>query len=199
MLYSSDYGTNIKDANKDGEINSKDAVSVKTKGLLNQLTGFKTGAKYQMYQAIAEEFAQSEDDLLKVFHFAASNSSVEFSLAYFRFNDKNYISLQTFGKPYETVNFSPGADALGIKESDVKKFYHNHTSNSVYGKDYTERRSMGEVNGRPADGDYLRAQGSKISYPEYVFFPNSTNLYNVTQKGIYFIQKINNDYKRLKK
>ena len=59
---------------------------------------------------------------------------------------------------------------------------------------------MGEnESGKPSGGDYRSTVTREAIYPEYVYFPKSTNLYNVTKKGIYFIQKINNDYKKLKR
>ncbi|MGL4629887.1 MAG: RHS repeat-associated core domain-containing protein [Leadbetterella sp.] len=199
ILYASDGKGHIKDTNKDKKIDSNDGVTVKTQGLIKQLSGVRSGAPYEMFQAIGEESKQLEDDLLKLFHFAANNTNTEFNVAYFKKNGKNYISLQTFGTPYGDNSFSPGSEALSISEADIKKKYHNHPSGTIYTKDYTERESMGQLKGDYRTGDYLNAYKRKKYYPSYVFFPATTNLYNVTKYGIDFIQKINNDYKRLKK
>jgi hypothetical protein len=45
----------------------------------------------------------------------------------------------------------------------------------------------------------LKAIRNNSTKPNYVFFPESTNLYNVTQYGIELIKKINNNAKNLKR
>lgn len=114
-------------------------------------------------------------------------------MTYFNKGGKDWISLRT----YRQNGYSPGAIALGIKDTDIKKNYHNHTPENIYNETYTERYSMGDSN--PIDGDYLKVTKNNLTYPNYVYFPKSTNLYNVTQTGVNYIQKFNNDYQRLKK
>ncbi len=59
---------------------------------------------------------------------------------------------------------------------------------------------MGEDNnGKPISGDFKRMAENKLKYPEYVYFPNSTNLYLITMKSIRLIGQINGDYKKLNK
>ena len=196
ILYAIEKDNKLKDTNGDKKTDENDGVSVKTKGLIDQLSGYRVGAKYLMYQAIAEISKDVEDDILKLFHYAANNTETEFNVAYFNHKGKDYISLQT----YRLQDMSPGAIALGLKDSEVKKWYHNHTKNIVYSKEWTERNSMGEsADGKVTGGDYKTMIDFNKKYPEYVYFPGSTNLYNVTQKGIYLIRKINHDYNRLKK
>lgn len=200
ILYAIDKSDQIEDTNGDKKTDEKDGVTIDTKGVIGQLAGYRKGAPYLMYQTIAEESQKNEDNLLKLFHYVSNNSEAEFTLAYFKYNENDYISLQTYRKPYVGRDFSPGPSALGLKDSDIKKIYHNHTNNINYNSSWTERNSMGEdAKGKVSGGDYLNAVIGKRTYPDYVYFPKSTNLYNVTQIGINFIQKINNDYKRLKK
>ena len=80
----------------------------------------------------------------------------------------------------------------------MKKQYYNHPANTIYDKDYTEKRSMGLRDGDSKAGDVLIAIQGRTTHPNYVYFPKSTRLYNVTQYGIKMIKKINNDYKKLK-
>ena len=199
--YNSQTG-NLNDNNKDKKIDDNDGQVVKTPGLLKQLTGYRQGAPYRMYQAVADNTKQHEEDLLNLFHYASNNASnVEFSLTYFDYNGKDWISLQTYGKDYG-VDESPGYYDIGIKPSQLQKIYHNHPGSDKYDVSFTERYSMGEktANGRTyVSGDYDNVRNGEYNAPYYVYFPKSTNLYNVTKKGIYFIQKINNDAKKLKK
>ncbi|MEO6729798.1 MAG: RHS repeat-associated core domain-containing protein, partial [Ferruginibacter sp.] len=197
IMYAVDNRNGIKDSNKDKKIDEKDGVKVDTKGLLDQLAHQRRGAKNVMYQAIAEQTKQHDNDLLKIFHFAANNVAIEFSLSYFSYKGKDWGSLQTYHKQ----NTSPGVKALGLKDSDIKKFYHNHTVNIVYGPNWSERNSMGDNNGvaNPQGGDFIAAIREMRSYPDYVYFPQSTNLYIVTQKSIDLVQKINDEHKKSKR
>lgn len=191
----------LNDNNNDGNINRNDGQVIKTRGLLKQLTGYRKGTPYRMYQAIADNTKQHEEDLLNLFHYSAKNAEkVEFSLIYFGYKEKNWISLQTYGKGYGGDK-SPGYFDIGIEPGQMQKIFHNHPGDSIYDEEFTERNSMGEKTTRGktyVSGDYDNVRNGEYNTPYYVFFPKSTNLYNVTKKGIYFIQKINNA-KNLKK
>jgi uncharacterized protein RhaS with RHS repeats len=184
----------LSDTNKDKKIDASDGVTVKTKGLIDQLTSSATDVKTQMYRSVSDQNKQTEDDYLNLFHYVANNTDVEFSLIYYNKGDKNKISLQT----YNSSEFSPGGGEIGLKISHMRKQYHNHPSKENYDKDFTERRSMGVRSGGYMSGDALNAIQDKTVYPNYVFFPKTTRLYNVTQYGVELVKKINNDYKKLK-
>jgi RHS repeat-associated protein len=192
ILYAVDNKGNIKDTNKDKKTDEKDGVVVKTSGLFEQLSKTRENPTgYIMHSIVSENFSEVEDDLLKVFHYISNNTDVEFSLTYFTFNRKEYITLATMNQ----VDQSPATYMLGLTHSDVHKKYHTHPGKYKKG----ERFSMGETDGKEDGGDYGKIVQGKVTYPYYVYFSRTTNLFSITQKGISFIQKINNDYKKLKK
>lgn len=197
--YNSKTG-DLNDNNNDKKIDDSDGVTAKTKGLMGQLQYYRDGRKGDRYpayhQAIKEYNSQVEDDMFSLFHYAANNAkNVEFSLIDFNKGEKRYMALQT----YNDSGFSPGSGQIG-KDISTNAEYHNHPFSSKYEK-RTERNSMGEgANGTyyGEGGDYRSAVDFKTNYPNYVFFPKSLNLYNVTEKGVYFIRKINEKNKKFK-
>jgi JAB-like toxin 1 len=195
FAYNSKTGE-LSDTNKDKKIDSKDGVTVKSRGLIGQMTSFAKDVKHQMYRSVSDQNKQTEDDYLNLFHYVANNTNVEFTLTYFNKDDKNQMSLQTYGEI--GAEFSPGGNSIGLIGNQMKKQYHNHPAGTRYDKSYTERRSMGDVDENHKGGDALNAINGKTTHPNYVYFPESTKLYNVTQYGIKLIKKINNNYKRLK-
>ncbi|ALR31285.1 hypothetical protein ATE47_12460 [Chryseobacterium sp. IHB B 17019] len=201
------YGYNsktkkINDNNGDKKGDYRDGIRIKTKGLVGQLRFYRDGNKDDQYQAyhqsIKEYSSQVEDDMFNLFHYAANNAkNVEFSLIDFNLGKKRYLSLQT----YNDSGFSPGSGQIG-REIKTNAEYHNHPFKTKYEEDYTEINSMGSRgNGiyYGAGGDYRNTVDYNVNFPNYVFFPKSTNLYNVTKTGIYLIKKINNDSKNFKK
>ncbi|HWJ29432.1 MAG TPA: RHS repeat-associated core domain-containing protein, partial [Flavisolibacter sp.] len=199
ILYVNDNDNKTVDQNKDGKIDEKDGLEVKTKGMLEQLTKVRSiaelndGTKTPLHSIVSINSPQEESDLRNLFLFISNNTLVEFNLTYFKYKGKDYISLATVGQYHE----APSAKNLGLKETDIYKRYHDHPN--VLPSE-NERSTMGEdIYGRPYTGDYQRVVDDKIKHPEYVYFKHSTNLYNITQRGIQFVQKINNDIKKLKK
>ncbi|MBW3523737.1 DUF6443 domain-containing protein [Chryseobacterium sp. NKUCC03_KSP] len=203
--YNSKTGA-INDNNNDNKGDYKDGIRIKTKGLVNQLRFYRDGNKDddkygygQYHQAIKEYSTQLEDDMFNLFHYAAYNAkNVEFSLIDFNLGGKRYLALQT----YNSDAFSPGSGQIGIDVSTNAE-YHNHPFKTKYEQDYTELNSMGSrgngVYYGNSGGDYRNTVNYNVNFPNYVFFPKSTNLYNVTKTGINLIKKINNDSKNLKK
>ena len=193
--YNSQTGS-LNDNNNDKKIDNSDGQTIKTKGLMGQLRYYRDGNKnddYSLYhQAIKEYDSQVEDDMYSLFYYAARNAKdVEFSLIDFDHGNKRYISLQT----YNLWGYSPGPNQIGVEKGKERKLIHNHPANDRYETKsdpyFTERYSMGE-NSSHGKNDYGNVYYNKITYPYHTFFPNSTNLYNVTQKGIKFIKQINN-------
>ncbi len=183
----------IIDTNKDGKQDSKDGIIIKTKGLLEQLKQQK-GKTTSLYTSTVEQSETAEDDMLNIFHFAANNTKVEFSLKFYEKEGKNLISLGTYNSEWS----SPGFDTYGKVKAN--KAYHNHPYDDKYTPTYTEENSMGyKGENRGLSGDSLNAVKGKTTYPNYVFSQKSTNLYNVTQYGIELVKKINGNYKNLKK
>jgi len=201
------YGYNSKtgklnDNNGDKKGDYKDGIRIKTKGLVGQLQYYRDGSKEDNYpayhQSIKEYSSQVEDDMFNLFQYAANNAkNVEFSLIDFNKGEKRYLALQT----YNDSGFSPGSGQIG-KDISTNAEYHNHPFKTIYDENYTELNSMGS-RGQGIyygqGGDYRNTVNYNVNYPNYVFFPKSTNLYNVTKTGVYLIQKINSESKNFKK
>ncbi|PIF33170.1 RHS repeat-associated protein [Flavobacterium sp. 9] len=191
MLFIGDKNNeNIVDVNKDGKQDSNDGLKVKSKGLLSQLTNYrsgseKSGTKY--VSSIGEQSKQHEEDYLNIFKFASDNTSgAEFSLTFYQDRGKEWIEFAT----YNNEKRSPSPDGLGtgIDYSKVRWHAHNHPSGYA-----SEMSSMGYINENEMynPSDARNAVEHKRNYPNYVYFPESKKLYNVSMYGIQFIKKIN--------
>ncbi|KFF01816.1 hypothetical protein IX38_15040 [Chryseobacterium luteum] len=200
--YNSKTGS-INDNNGDKKGDYKDGIRIKTKGLVGQLQYYRDGRKDDSnpayHQSIKEYSSQVEDDMFELFQYAANNAkNVEFSLIDFNLGKKRYLALQT----YNDSGFAPGSGQIG-KDVKTNAEYHYHPFKTKYEEDYTELNSLGaRENGAyygERGGDYRNAIIYKANYPNYVFFPKSTNLYNITLKGVYLVKKINNDSKNFKR
>ena len=155
-------------------------------GILGQFIDYKvTKGGYGFFSAETIMNEKSEDDMTKLFHFVANNTEVEFSMNFYK-NEQGVrkIVLGTF----QTETYSPGSHHYGITDkSQIIKKYHNHPPNQVTN---SEEYHMGSDGHNAVDG--------RTTFPNYVFYPKSTNLYNVTMYGTPFVQKINKNYKNLK-
>ena len=187
ILYAIDRNGNLKDTNKDKKTDEKDGLTVKSEGLLSQLTNYRSGsgengARY--FSSIGEQSEQHEKDYLNIFKYMSDNTGAEFSLTFFEGKSKNWIELAT----YRDDDSAPSPDNLGkrINYSKVKWHAHNHPPGYA-----SEMSSMGILGGDLKSGDALNAINNKRSYPNYVYFPESKKLYNVTMYGIEYIKKIN--------
>ena len=182
----------IVEKKKEGKQDSKDGITIKTKGLLGQLTEQK-GEKTSLYTSTVKQSETAENDMLNIFHFAANNTKVEFSLKFYEKGGENLISLGTYNSEW----VSPGFSSYGKVKAN--KGYHNHPYDDIYTSKHTEKNSMGYYgDDKNLQGDSYNAAKGKSTIPNYVFFPESTNLYNITQYGIKLIKKINGNYKNLK-
>jgi len=191
MLFIGDKNNeNIVDINKDGKQDSNDGLKVKSKGLLSQLTNYrsgseKSGTKY--FSSIGELSKQHEEDYLNIFKFASDNTSgAEYSLTFYEDRGKEWIEFAT----YHTEKRSPAPDGLGTGIDYKKVRWHAHNHPSGYS---TEESSMGYINENEMynPSDAHSAVTLRRNYPNYVYFPVSRNLYNVSMYGIEYIKKIN--------
>ena len=190
ILYAIDKNGDLKDTNKDDKKDEKDGVTIKSKGLIGQLTNYRKGSENngQKYiSSIGELDEQHEKDYYSLFKYISDNTQAEFSLTFFSDRDKDFIQLATFGNNSE----APGHNSLGISISNLKKEYHSHPG--IKSSVASERYSMGEF---AKDQIYPRSDfgyaiDSRRTYPNYVYFPNSKRLYNVNMYTIKFITKIN--------
>jgi uncharacterized protein RhaS with RHS repeats len=119
---------NIQDTNKDGKQDDKDGVTVKTRGLIGQLTHQNKNADYREFSSSSKQNSQTESDYLSLFKYVADNTKAEFSLIYYNDGNDKYISLNTYTKIFDNgIDFSPGS-IKGISPKNVTKIYHNHPS-----------------------------------------------------------------------
>lgn len=173
----------IVDTNNDGKLDDKDGLTVKSKGILGQLTAIRKGSekntKGGYYSAIGEQSIQHEEDFQNIFKYVSDNTKAEFSLTFFKDRGKDWIQLSSFHDGYST----PSPYSLGIKDpnKNVSRHYHSHPDIGP-SKAY-EHRSMG--------GDYELSKRQGSTYPNYVYFPISSRLYRVTQESIELIKEIN--------
>ncbi|WP_264564678.1 DUF6443 domain-containing protein [Flavobacterium sp. N3904] len=179
----------MKDTNGDGQFTKDDGVTVKS-GLIGQMVNSSGKIDGQDYYSSKSEYSkENEDAYLNLFKYASDNSNAEFGLH--TYNDKGNTMMRFVTKADTGAVFSP--NAFGILNSDVIYSYHSHPGIRTY-------RSVEEfsIQGNTGDSDYGHSYYQKRNYPNYIYFPNSSRLYNVTPTTINYIKRINNP-KDLKK
>jgi len=186
-VYAVDSKGNKKDTDGNKKVDEKDGVTV-AKGIVNQMTEEKPivridGDLFAPDYSVSDNNKGNAKDYSNLFKYVSDNTNVEFSLTFFNDNGKNKVELSTLHDGFGT--FSPSS--LGIKDpnKNVSAHYHSHPGiDGAY-----EMSSM--------SGDFQNAKGRKATYPNSIYFPNTSRLYNLTQEGIKTIKKINssNDFK----
>lgn len=175
--------------NFDRVYNEDKSKNVKiTKGLAGQLVNYRAGSEKngeKYFSSIGEQCDQHEQDYFKLFKFASDNSSSEFSLTFFKDRGKDFIQLATERESDET----PGHGRLGISLLNLQKEYHSHPD--VRNIEAVEKGSMG-IGAPHGRSDYGNAYYDNRTYPNFVYFPNSKNMYNVNKNGVQFVRKVNN-------
>jgi JAB-like toxin 1 len=142
--------------------------------------------KEKAYTSIGEQSVINETDYFKLFKFMSDSAfMVEFSLDFYKHNGKSWIELGT----YHDRQTAPVA---GVNRSSIYKTYHSHSDTEINVK--IERHSMGDRGdnwpyGYPMN-DFNNTMYYKYPHPNYVYFPFSGRMYNVTQKSIDYVKKI---------
>ncbi|WP_394775875.1 JAB-like toxin 1 domain-containing protein [Flavobacterium sp.] len=172
----------VKDYDGAGKFSEKDGIKVKS-GIIGQMinsSGKIDGKDY--YSSKSEYSEQNENNYLNIFKFASDNSTSEFGMHTYNSNGKKMIQLST--------NADEGAVTapigFGIKNSDVINRWHSHPS--IRTNPSVEKFS---IQGNTGDSDYGHSFYQKRNY-NYIYFPNSSRLYNVTPTTINYIKQINN-------
>ena len=180
--------SNIKDTNKDGKQDDKDGLSIKSKGLIGQLQYKREGSdknvKGGYFSSIGELSEGHEQDYQNLFKYVSDNTMAEFSLTFFKDRGKDFIQLSTFHDGSKT----PSPYSLGITDpnQNVSRHYHSHPgirpikSSEIY-----------SIQGSTGESDYGHSYYQNRTYPNYIYFPNSSKLYNVTPTSINYIKAIN--------
>ncbi len=129
----------------------------------------------------------SGNDAFNVFKFAADHSKVEWGFARYTDDDSKFA---VWSKGERSALPKPDL-GLGLKNVDM--FIHSHpgTKPTIY----HENMSMGKI--QPGDGktymyndsDWWDKFHGGMPYKSYVYFPRSTNAYQIEEKGIGFVTK----------
>ncbi|WP_317165158.1 RHS repeat-associated core domain-containing protein, partial [Flavobacterium ajazii] len=182
-VYAVDNKGNKKDTDGNKKVDEKDAVTI-AKGIANQMTEDRPiikvdGDLYAPSSATSTANNKTVSDYSNLFKFVADNTNVEFSLTLYKSEGQNKVSLSTFHDGWGT--FSPAL--FGINNPNKNVFVHTHSHPGIDTHPSYERSSI--------SGDLENSKGRKATYPNNIYFPNSSRLYNVTQEQIYFVKNIN--------
>ena len=180
-LYAIDNKGNKKDINNSGSVNEADSVEA-TVGLIGQLEDKRVGSEKNMeggyYSSIGEQSSQHAKDYKNLFKFMSDNSKAEFSLTSFSFKGRNFIELAT----NRDSGACPSPFQLGIDNPNVNVSDHIHSHPDIRTEEVSENYSMG--------GDYQNAKADNRQYPNKVYFPKTSRLYQVTTQGTQFVKNV---------
>lgn len=180
----------------DKEADMGGGIEIQTSGLLGQMLNYKGDgvSRGTYYSIIAQQSNVHVKDVTKIFRFLANLTDIEYSLTFFSEGGKDLIQLST----YRHGERSPSPDNLEIQYKNVQKQYHSHPKVKTDIK--SERSSMGDRGdgwiSSGLDNDFHKANRLNRTYPNYVYFPDSSRLYLITTQSINYIRKINssNDF-----
>lgn len=172
--------------------NLDNGIKVGDKSMLPELSKTEDVGRFEISKT--SRSSENAGELFKVFKFASDNTNVEWAM--YKGSDNN-ITLGTAHDSESAANYS----AYGLTNEPIAKI-HSHPGIDVSVE--REMNSMGYINKnqmyQPSDWSNARNNLDKNGVPKvssYVYFPNSTRLYNVNKQGPAYIRHINNDYKRL--
>ncbi|UII76011.1 hypothetical protein LV716_17360 [Flagellimonas sp. HMM57] len=129
----------------------------------------------------------NQSSLFKVFNFAANNSNVEWSLYRLNIDGTTKFNLGSYGNR----TLSPGGSKFD--KSQWVAGIHSHPNIPT-----TTIREIGSMYGdRSRSQTQIRRNGQAAGL-KYVYFPNSNNIYNISNRNTYvsFIRNTGGDYKR---
>ena len=187
-LYVVDNSGNKIDTNNTGRVDTNDAVTVQ-KGIVEQLTIERPNMKidgdlYSPSYSISDNNKKTESDYSNLFKFISDNTKIEFSLTFYQSDNKSKVALSTLHD--EGSTFSPAVFGIKDPNKNVLRDYHSHPSIRP-----NKASEVFSIQGNTGESDYGHSYYGNRTYPNYIYFPNSSKLYNVTPSTINFIQKIN--------
>ena len=159
-------------SNKDGSINRLNSIKVKDHTILPQLEKVKPGGTQGVWSMAK---SQSGEDMYKLFNFAASNSSSEWSLSHEKTQSiDNYL----IGSFFDAER-SPSYKSMGDDINNMKSHVHSHPKTKT-----SELESMGMWETGP-HGDWENSierfnEYGKEMFSNLVYFPASKNLYKIS-------------------
>jgi hypothetical protein len=188
-LFAVDNDGNKIDTNNDSQVDNSDSVTVNDQTILPELSEIKetSNSNYhglkQLSNAVRGE--GSQDDLFKVFNFAANNSNVEWSLYRANVEGSDMFGLGTYHNP--TV--SPGATGM-FTQSQIVAGIHSHPNIPT-----TMSAELDSMGGDSMSRIGLSNRGLNYSY--YTYLPNSGRVYSIDGYGrSSFIRNTNGNHKR---
>jgi RHS repeat-associated protein len=188
-VYAIDSKGNKKDTDGNKKVDDKDSVTV-AKGIVNQMTEDKPiikvdGELKAPSSATSENNKKTESNYSNLFKFVADNTRVEFGLTFYKSGNQSKVSLSTLHDIGFT--FSPGLFGIDNPNKNVIRNYHSHP-----GINPNRDSEIFSIQGNTGNSDYGHSYDENRTYPNYIYFPNSSKLYNVTPTTINYIKNINN-------
>jgi hypothetical protein len=190
-VYVLDDNGNKKDLKDKNGKDIKDYETV-AKGILNQMTEDRPiikmdddGSLKAPSSATSDNNKKTESDYSNLFKFVADNTRVEFGLTFYKSGNQSKVSLSTLHDIGYT--FSPATFGIDNPNKNVIRHYHSHP-----GINPTKASEEFSIRGNTGASDYGHSYYQNRTYPNYIYFPNSSKLYNVTPSTINFIKNINN-------
>jgi hypothetical protein len=184
-LFAIDNKCAKKDISGDGKVTENDYVQVNDKTILPELQKeSKNGVSK------ATRGSESANALACIFKLASENTTTEFAFAK---SVQNGNVAYTVGTQHDAY-FSPSIKKLGLSQSEMIDFTHSH--NGIEKNE--ELSSMGFYSPVPTTknsaGDMLIYLNSSINnqepYSQRNYFPNSGNLYRMSNSGPYIIRTL---------
>ncbi|MDR2651247.1 MAG: hypothetical protein LBC68_02885, partial [Prevotellaceae bacterium] len=161
----------------------ENSITVSDRGILDQLTKSKE-AKITYSDGYVEKLDSREaitdktgaDEMINVFMFMADNTSVEWNFSRTKIDDAEQYGIKTLGL----------SDKVTLPFKDDKLITDIHSHPKVENNVQEEQKTM--------SGD--RSNSTRRSWNQYVYFPESTRLYNVKNNKSTYIRHINRNPKR---
>jgi len=192
-LFAVDDNGNKVDVNNDGNTSNSDSVVINDQTILPELSEVKETSTDSYHgeknKRTAVRGEGSQNDMFKIFNFAAENTDVELGLYRFNSDGGNQFGVGTYGNS----SLSPGASAFGFKSSQIIAGIHSHP-----GIPTTLTEEIGSMYGDRGNTTRYINRGQQAPGLKYVYFPNSNNIYNINNKTAQpsFIRNTGGNYKR---
>ncbi|WP_035090132.1 JAB-like toxin 1 domain-containing protein [Aquimarina macrocephali] len=187
-LYAVDDNGDKVDTNGDGEVNASDSETINDQTILPELAEVKETSESSYHGtkklSSATRGEKSQNDIFKIFNFAANNSNVEWSVARANVNGENQFGIGT----YHNRSVSPGYVGLFDAKNVISEI-HSHPNIPA-----TSQEERGSLLGDSWRRTSLSNKGINFSY--YTYFPNSGNIMSNGNNGASFIRNTKGNYKR---
>lgn len=187
-LYAVNDEGNKVDTNGDGQVSTSDSEKINDQTILPELAEVKSTSESSYHGtkklSSATRGESSQNDIFKIFNFAANNSNVEWSVTRANVDGENLFGIGT----YHNSSVSPGYVGLFDVKNVVSEI-HSHPNIPT-----SSREERGSLLGDSWRRTSLSRRGINFSY--YTYFPNSGNIFSNGKNGASFIRNTKGNYKR---